>query len=99
MFITLALIFFGRFCLFFHRLLSWWGSIIITGVLLAMGIPPTTIIGSRRAAAIGGNLGAWIIYHKEKKVDYRLALILLAFSLIGVFYRSRAPHFSRNNTN
>ena len=61
------------------------GSLIVTSVLLALGMPGTMMVGSRRFAAIGGNVGSWLPYHKAKKVDYRLALILFPLSVGGLF--------------
>lgn len=61
------------------------GSLIITSVLLSLGIPGTILVGSRRTAAIGGNVGSWLVYHKQKKVDYKLGLILFPVSLLGLF--------------
>jgi len=82
--LLLALFFIAAFASSFVGALVGGGSLIITSVLLAAGIPPLQVLGSRRVAAIGGNLGSWIRYHRQKKVDYRLVLILVVPSLIGV---------------
>ncbi len=60
------------------------GSFVITSILLLLGVPPNVMVGSRRTAAIGGNLGALIQYHKAGKVDYKLGLILSPFMAVGL---------------
>jgi len=61
------------------------GSLIITSVLLALDVPPLIMVGSRRMASIGGNVGACVRYGSQKKINYKLAFTLIPIGLVGVF--------------
>lgn len=60
------------------------GSVLINvPVMVWLGISPPSAIASSRLASMGTMLGGLRYFHKNKKIDYRLAIFVSFFGIIG----------------
>jgi uncharacterized membrane protein YfcA len=71
------------------------GSLVMIPLMVALGYSPQTSIATTRLSAIGGMIAGLHLFHKEKKIDYRLAyqasLLSIAGALVGAFALTQVP--------
>lgn len=58
-------------------------SLVTIPVMIAMGLPPTVAIASARVTSIGTLFAGIRAFHKQKKVDYKIALPAALLSVVG----------------
>ncbi|MBT3836525.1 sulfite exporter TauE/SafE family protein [Candidatus Woesearchaeota archaeon] len=72
---------------FFARLLSnlagGGAGLIEAPLLLMLGVPPKITVATRKFSAIGGHGIAAYQFHKFKKIDWKIAIILAAITVIA----------------
>lgn len=60
------------------------GSVLITvPIMVSLGISPQAAIASSRLASVGTMLGGLRQFHKNKKIDYKLAVPASIFGIMG----------------
>lgn len=58
-------------------------SLVTIPAMIAMGLPPAVAIASARVTSIGTLFAGLRAFHKQKKVDYKIALPAAILSIIG----------------
>jgi uncharacterized membrane protein YfcA len=61
------------------------GSLITIPLLILMGLPPHTTIGTDRLGLIGSGLAGLYSFHRKGMMNYRLAFIIVIPCLVGAF--------------
>jgi uncharacterized protein len=61
------------------------GSLITIPLLILMGLPPHTAIGTDRLGLIGSGLAGLYSFHRKGMINYRLAFIIGIPYLVGAF--------------
>jgi hypothetical protein len=60
------------------------GGIIMTPLLMAVGVPPSVAVGSGLTVIVGASISGTVRHTQLGNVDYKLALLLLVGSFVGV---------------
>lgn len=60
-------------------------GLIATAVMLLFGMPAPIALGTRRVSQLGGTVAAFIQFHKHKKIDYKIGVPLILFSVAGTY--------------
>lgn len=61
------------------------GGLFTVPALMSIGLPAHMVVGTNQGCLILGNVTAIYKYGKNGKIDYRIALAALPFTLIGAF--------------
>ncbi|MFH0970432.1 MAG: sulfite exporter TauE/SafE family protein [Candidatus Diapherotrites archaeon] len=59
------------------------GGLLMRPILIFLGVPTITLIGTPRVAGILGDWPGLFLFHKHKKIDWNLAIFLTIPNLIG----------------
>jgi len=60
-------------------------SMITIPLLILMGLPPHTAIGTDRMGVMGLTLAGWYKFHQKRLIDYRIGISMAIPALIGSF--------------
>jgi len=71
------------FLVYFFSVISGGAGLIVRSFLIFMGLPPQVAIGTARLSHLGTKFISLTQFHKYKKIDWKLALILFVPSAIG----------------
>lgn len=81
--LTLLLTFLIAFGTMFIGAISGGIGLVLRPLLIFLGIPAITVVGSVRVAAVFGEIPTIYILHKNKKIDWKLVLLLVIPMFIG----------------
>ena len=65
------------------------GGLFTVPALMSIGMPPHMVIGTNQSSLILGNITAIYKYAKKGKIDFKVALIAMPFTLIGAYLGAR----------
>ncbi|MFH1409886.1 MAG: sulfite exporter TauE/SafE family protein [Nanoarchaeota archaeon] len=79
------IIFFITLILSFAGAISGGVGLILRPILIFLGVPPVSVIGSMKVAMIIGKVPSVYLFHKHKKLDWRLVWYLVFPMFLGTF--------------
>lgn len=82
-FFMIVILVIAAFAANFFSVMTGGAGLIMTPLMVAFGMPPVNAIACTKFSYIGSSVTGTIKFHKEKKIDYKLALPLVIFSVVG----------------
>ena len=68
----LVILFFGFFSWFYVRFIRCWRRLLMTPLLIFMGIPPSTAVGTESVQILGSSVSGAIAHGRKKNIDYEI---------------------------
>ena len=59
------------------------GGLFTVPALMSVGLPPHMVVGTNQCSLVLGNVTSIIKYAKSGKIEYRIALMAIPFSIVG----------------
>ncbi len=79
----LIILFFGFIVGFMSGLFGVGGGFLMTPLLIFMGIPPTTAVGTESVQILGSSVSGAIAHSRKKNIDYEVGAFLLIGGIFG----------------
>ena len=83
--LNLVILFLACFAASFYGTLIGGSSLIIIPLLILMGLPPHTALGTDRVGVIGLIMAGWYKFHQKGLVNYRIGIAMVLPALTGSF--------------
>ena len=79
----LVILFFGFVVGFMSGLFGVGGGFLMTPLLIFMGIPPSTAVGTESVQILGSSVSGAIAHSRKKNIDYEIGIFLLIGGIFG----------------
>ena len=79
----LLILFFGFVVGFMSGLFGVGGGFLMTPLLIFMGIPPSTAVGTESVQILGSSVSGAIAHSRKKNIDYEIGIFLLIGGIFG----------------
>ena len=79
----LLILFFGFVVGFMSGLFGVGGGFLMTPLLIFMGIPPSTAVGTESVEILGSSVSGAIAHSRKKNIDYEIGIFLLIGGIFG----------------
>ena len=79
----LIILFFGFIVGFMSGLFGVGGGFLMTPLLIFMGIPPSTAVGTEAVQILGSSVSGAIAHSRKKNIDYEIGIFLLIGGIFG----------------
>ena len=79
----LVILFFGFLVGFMSGLFGVGGGFLMTPLLIFMGIPPSTAVGTEAVQILGSSVSGAIAHGRKKNIDYEIGIFLLIGGIFG----------------
>ena len=79
----LIILFFGFIVGFMSGLFGVGGGFLMTPLLIFMGIPPSTAVGTESVQILGSSVSGAIAHSRKKNIDYEIGIFLLIGGIFG----------------
>jgi uncharacterized membrane protein YfcA len=79
----LVILFFGFLVGFMSGLFGVGGGFLMTPLLIFMGIPPSTAVGTEAVQILGSSVSGAIAHSRKKNIDYEIGIFLLVGGIFG----------------
>ena len=79
----LLILFFGFIVGFMSGLFGVGGGFLMTPLLIFMGIPPSTAVGTESVQILGSSVSGAIAHSRKKNIDYEIGIFLLIGGIFG----------------
>ncbi len=79
----LLILFFGFIVGFMSGLFGVGGGFLMTPLLIFMGIPPSTAVGTESVQILGSSVSGAIAHSRKKNIDYEIGIFLLVGGIFG----------------
>ena len=79
----LIILFFGFVVGFMSGLFGVGGGFLMTPLLIFMGIPPSTAVGTESVQILGSSVSGALAHSKKKNIDYEIGIFLLIGGIFG----------------
>ena len=79
----LVILFFGFIVGFMSGLFGVGGGFLMTPLLIFMGIPPSTAVGTESVQILGSSVSGAIAHSRKKNIDYEIGIFLLIGGIFG----------------
>ena len=79
----LIILFFGFLVGFMSGLFGVGGGFLMTPLLIFMGIPPATAVGTESVQILGSSVSGAIAHSRKKNIDYEIGAFLLVGGIFG----------------
>ena len=79
----LVILFFGFLVGFMSGLFGVGGGFLMTPLLIFMGIPPSTAVGTESVQILGSSVSGAIAHGRKKNIDYEIGSFLLIGGIFG----------------
>ena len=79
----LVILFFGFLVGFMSGLFGVGGGFLMTPLLIFMGIPPSTAVGTEAVQILGSSVSGAISHGRKKNIDYEIGIFLLIGGIFG----------------
>ena len=96
---VIFLLFSGLLVGFMSGLFGVGGGFLMTPILIFMGIPPATAVGTEANHILGSSVSGAIAHGRKKNIDYEIGLFLLIGGIFGSHFGSGIFKFLRESGN
>jgi len=79
----LIILFFGFVVGFMSGLFGVGGGFLMTPLLIFMGIPPSTAVGTESVQILGSSVSGALAHNRKKNIDYEIGIFLLIGGIFG----------------
>ena len=79
----LLILFFGFIVGFMSGLFGVGGGFLMTPLLIFMGIPPSTAVGTESVQILGSSVSGALAHSRKKNIDYEIGIFLLIGGIFG----------------
>ena len=79
----LIILFFGFVVGFMSGLFGVGGGFLMTPLLIFMGIPPSTAVGTESVQILGSSVSGALAHSRKKNIDYEIGIFLLIGGIFG----------------
>jgi uncharacterized membrane protein YfcA len=79
----LLILFFGFIVGFMSGLFGVGGGFLMTPLLIFMGIPPSTAVGTESVQILGSSVSGALAHSRKKNIDYEIGIFLLVGGIFG----------------
>lgn len=84
-FFMIVILIIAAFAANFFSVMTGGAGLIMTPLMVAFGMPPVNAIAATKFSYLGSSITGTIKFHKEKKIDYKIALPLTLYAVVGAF--------------
>lgn len=87
--LNLVILFIACFAASLYGTLIGGSSLIVIPLLILMGLPPHTALGTDRVGVIGLIMAGWYKFHQKRLVNYRIGTVMALPALMGSYLGAR----------
>ena len=95
----LIILFFGFIVGFMSGLFGVGGGFLMTPLLIFMGIPPSTAVGTESVQILGSSVSGAIAHGRKKNIDYEIGSFLLIGGIFGSTFGIMIFNFLKESGN